>query len=198
MVSDAVVLWLGPAVIVLLKSIRRYYDQLASRVRDNSPLQISNTEPPIVLVAIDEWNQLADKSMMLAMSLSPDVIGVHLTQLAGPDSNEQQRKLHEQWQRDIAQPSVEAGYKPPRLVILQAQYRAIHEPILKLAHELEHQEPGRVIAVLVPELVKQRWYQQLLHTYRAKHLRSQLLKFGGTRLTIINVPWYLDEPRPQA
>ena len=83
-----------PAVIVLLKSIRRYYDQLASRVRDSSPLQISSTEAPIVLVAIDEWNQLADKSMMLAMSLSTDVIGVHLTQLAGPDADEQQRQLH--------------------------------------------------------------------------------------------------------
>lgn len=184
-----------PMVIVLLKSIRRYYDQLASRVRDSSPLQIANTQPPIVLVAIDEWNQLADKSLMLALSLSPDVIGVHLAQLAGPDAHEQHRKLHEQWQRDVGEPALKAGYKPPRLVILQAQYRAIHEPILKLVHELENNAPGRVVAVLIPELVKQHWYQRLLHTHRARRLRSQLFKHGGTRLTIINVPWYLDEPR---
>lgn len=186
-----------PAVIVLLKSIRRYYDQLGSRVRDSNPLQISNTEPPIVLVAIDEWNRLADKSIMLALSLSPDVIGVHLAQLAGPDPDEQLRKLREQWHRDVVTPSLQAGYKPPRLVTLQAQYRAIHEPILKLVHELENDAPGRVVAVLIPELVKQRWYQRLLHTHRAKRLRSQLLRHGGTRLTIINVPWYLEEPRTQ-
>jgi amino acid transporter len=183
-----------PAVIVLLKSIRRYYDRVAARVRDSSPLQITSTEPPVVLVAIDEWNQLADRSLTLALSLSSDVIGVHLSQLAGPDTDEEQRKLHQQWQRDVAEPSRQAGYRPPKLVILQAQYRAIHEPILKLARELEDELPGRAIAVLIPELVKQRWYQRLLHTNRAKRLRSQLLKHGGTRLTIINVPWYLHEP----
>lgn len=182
-----------PAVIVLLKSIRRYYDRVAARVRDSSPLQISSTAPPVVLVTIDEWNQLADKSMTLALSLSPDVLGVHLTQLAGPDSVEEHRKFQEQWRRDVAEPARTAGYASPQLVILQAQYRAIHEPILKLARDLENSYPDRAIAVLIPELVKQRWYQRLLHTHRGRHLRSQLLKHGGSRLTIINVPWYLDE-----
>ena len=73
-------------------------------------------------------------------------------------------------------------------------HRAIHEPILKLARELEDKFPRRSIAVLIPELVKQRWYQRLLHTHRARRLRSKLLRQGGTRLTIINVPWYLSEP----
>jgi amino acid transporter len=183
-----------PAVIILLKAIRRYYDQVGARVRDSSPLQITSTAPPIVLVTIDEWNRLADKSLILALSLSPDVIGVHLAQLAGPQAHEEQRRLHEQWQRDVVEPARRAGHEPPKLVILQAQYRAIHEPVLRLTRELEAEFPGRVVAVLIPELVKQRWYQQLLHTHRARRLRSQLLKHGGTRLTIVNVPWYLHEP----
>jgi hypothetical protein len=74
------------------------------------------------------------------------------------------------------------------------RYRAIHEPMLSMARKLENEFPDREIAVLIPELVKQRWYQRLLHTHRAQRLRSQLLKHGGTRLTIINVPWYLDAP----
>jgi hypothetical protein len=55
----------------------------------------------------------------------------------------------------------------------------------------------REIAVLIPELVKQRWYQRLLHANRARRLRSQLLRHGGTRLTIINVPWYLNPQEQQ-
>jgi amino acid transporter len=184
-----------PAVIILLRSIRRYYDQLAARVRESSPLQIGNTEPPVVLVAIDEWNQLADRSVMLALSLSPDVIGVHLTQLAGPDSEEEQRKLQQQWSERVGQPARAAGYRPPQLTILQARYRDIHEPILRVARKLQAEFPERAVAVLIPELVKQRWYQRLLHTNRARRLRSQLLRHGGARLTIINVPWYLDESR---
>jgi amino acid transporter len=184
-----------PAVIVLLRWIRRYYDQLASRLRDPYPLRTSSTTPPVVLVAIEEWNQLTDKSLTLALNLSPDVFAVHLTQLAGPDSDEHQRKLQEQWRRIVADPARAAGHSPPKLIVRQAQYRAIHEPILRLVRELEAKFPGRVVAVLIPELVKQRWYQQLLHTHYAEGLRSQLLKHGDGRLTIINVPWYVDERR---
>jgi hypothetical protein len=64
--------------------------------------------------------------------------------------------------------------------------------VLKLVGELEAEYRERAIAVLIPELVKQRWYQRLLHTHRAKRLRCKLLKHGGSKLTIINVPWYLD------
>ena len=184
-----------PAVIVLLRSIRRYYDRLASSVRDSSPLQIRDTQPPIVMVAIDEWNQLADKAVTLALSLSPDIVGVHLTQLEGPYSADEQRQIEQQWQARIVEPARRAGHRPPQLSILPARYRAIHEPVLTLARELENKFPDREIAVLIPELVKQRWYQRLLHTHRAQRLRSQLLKHGGARLTIINVPWYLETPK---
>jgi hypothetical protein len=46
-------------------------------------------------------------------------------------------------------------------------------------------------------LVKQRWYQRILHTHRARRLRTQLLTYGGAGLTVISVPWYLDAvPHP--
>jgi hypothetical protein len=77
-------------------------------------------------------------------------------------------------------------------VVLQAEYRAIHAPVLQLVRELELQHPDRSVAVLIPELMKQHWYQKLLHTHRARRLRRGLLKHGGTRLTVMSVPWYLE------
>ena len=51
--------------------------------------------------------------------------------------------------------------------------------------------------VLVPEVVKQRWYQHLLHAHRARQLRRQLLRHGGPSITVVSVPWQLDEvPEP--
>jgi amino acid transporter len=182
-----------PAVIALLRSIRGYYDEVAARVREPSPMKLTSTAPPVVLVAIDDWNALAEKSLALALSLSPDVIGVHLAHLEGPGSEEQHRELRARWQRNVIEPCHAAGLNSPPLSILQAQYRAIHVPILKLAQELQARYPERAIAVLVPELVKQHWYQRLLHTHRAQRLRTRLLKHGGSRITVINVPWYLDE-----
>jgi amino acid transporter len=182
-----------PCAIALLKAIRHYYDELDSQVRDVRPLELHGTEPPIVLVSIENWNKLTAKAITLALSLSRDVIGLHLTQLQGPDCEEDQRAMRAQWDKNVAEPARRAALIPPRLMALHAQHRAMHEPVLKLAQELEAKFPGRRIAVLIPELVKQRWYQHILHAHRARRLRSQLLTYGGARLTVISVPWYLDD-----
>jgi amino acid transporter len=182
-----------PCVIVLLKTVRGYYDEVAAHLREPGPLDLHRPEPPIVLVALESWSKIGDKAIAFAMTLSPDVIGVHLSQLEDPDVEENHRTLQAQWKKDVEEPARRAGLTSPRLMVLPAQYRAIHEPVLKLAEELEAKFRGRHIAVLIPELVKQRWYQTIMHTQRARRLRAQLLKHGGPGLTVIIVPWYLDE-----
>jgi hypothetical protein len=57
--------------------------------------------------------------------------------------------------------------------------------------ELEQKNPDREIAVLVPELVVQRWYHYLLHNQRAALLKGLLLLKGNQRIIVIDVPWYL-------
>ena len=66
-----------PVVIVLLKTIKRYYDGLDERLCDREALQFRKDKPPIVLVAMQGWNRLTDKALTLAMELSPDVLAVH-------------------------------------------------------------------------------------------------------------------------
>jgi len=78
------------------------------------------------------------------------------------------------------------------LIILQAQYRDIHAPVIRLAAQLRAQHGEGRIAGLIPEIIKQRWYQYLLHTSRARKLRARLLRDAGPWLTIIIVPWRLD------
>jgi hypothetical protein len=92
----------------------------------------------------------------------------------------------------VEQPATAAGVPVPRLVILPAARRRIHEPILKLVEELEQRFEARRIVVLVPEIVKRHWYQHLLHAHHASRLRRKLLLHGGSHLTIMNVPWYAD------
>jgi amino acid transporter len=185
-----------PAVIVLLKMIHRYYDRLASRVRDTRPLQLRDTRPPIVLVVTASWNKVTDKALAMALSLSCDVIAVHLFQLAGPEEEEHDRELREQWRVYVERPVRAAGLEPPRLIILRGHRRAIHEPVLKLVRELGTKSGGRRIAVLIPEIVKQRWYQYLLHTSRTHQLHSRLLSCGEPRLMVVDVPWRLDDTEP--
>jgi amino acid transporter len=182
-----------PCVIALLKSIRSYYDSLAERLKRSAPMRASTSKPPIVLVATEDWNELTSKALTFAVSLSPDVIAFHVTELSGPEGEEHGRSLRRHWGTAVEDPAREGDLPVPRLIILNGQYRTIHEPVLKLVRELEEKFPGRRVAILVPEVVKQHWYQNLLHAHNARHLRRQLLRHGGPRLTMISMPWYLDE-----
>jgi hypothetical protein len=128
-------------------------------------------------IPFSTWRQLTGA---VAMSLSPDVIGVHLSKLEDPNDEESHRTLQAQWKRDVQEPSRRAGLMPPRPMVLPAQYRARHEPVLKLARRrAAGKVRGTRIAVLIPELIKQRWYQTIVHTHRARRLRPQLLRHGG-------------------
>jgi hypothetical protein len=114
--------------------------------------------------------------------------------LGGPDVHEQRRLLHQQWSEDVEERTRKAGLRPPVLVLLDAHYRRIEGPLLQFVAETEEKDRGRQIAVLIPEVVKDHWWQHLLHGYRARRLRAGLLRYGGSRIVVINIPWYLEEP----
>lgn len=181
-----------PLVVLLLRAIHRYYERLDRSLEEPALLELAELQPPIVLVATEAWNKLSDRALTFALSLSPDVIGLHLTDLAGPESDDMHAAMRTQWRQHVEDPAQAAGLKPPRLMVLQASYRSLHEPVLKLARELEDKFPGRSVTVLIPELVKRHWYQYPLHTHRARRLRSSLLSHGRGNLTVINVPWSLE------
>jgi hypothetical protein len=143
-----------------------------------------------------EWNRLTDKALCLAMELSPDVMAVHLAALEGPDVENQEKKLRDQWTKDVAKSAVAAQAKQaPRLVFLSAPFRRIHAPLLRLIKDLEDKNPGRTIAVLIPELVKQHWWEYLLSNNQARRARAAVLEYGGPRVVVIMVPGYLTPPR---
>ena len=133
------------------------------------------------------------KAVRFALTLSPDVVAMHLTQLSGPDADEEDHLLRARWRADVEKPVEALGRAAPRLVTMQARYRDMHEPVLKQIEVLRATFGKRRVAVLVPQIVRQRWYQYLLHAQRARRFRTQLLRFGGPELTVVSIPWYLDK-----
>ena len=144
-----------------------------------------------VLVVIEDWSRLTQKAIHFALRLSGDVIAVHLSALAGPDGDDQETALRERWAKLVQQPAEQAGLPSPRLLCLRADYRNMHQPLVRLLHKMEQSEPDRAVAVLIPELVKHRWWQFALHTQRARRLRAHLLGLHSARVVVINVPWQL-------
>lgn len=180
-----------PATIVLLRMIKHYYVSLDHQLRKPGPIVIEDVEPPTVLVVTDEWNRLTERAVKFALTLSPDVVAVHLIRLGGLETEDHDHALRDTWREEVEEPVAQRGLKPPRLMLIPATYRELHEPLLKLIEKLDADAPERKVAVLIPETVKDTWWQRVLHMNRAGKLRARLLKFGGPRLTVVTVPWRL-------
>src|SRR6185437_6192560 len=107
-----------------------------------------------------------------------------------PEDSEEE--VSQNWQQQLDQAAKRSGHPPPKVVSVPSPFRFITTPIVKYVLDAEKQFPHRKIAVVVPELVANRWYQYLLHTHRSAVLKAQLLVQGNHRIVVINVPWYLE------
>lgn len=180
-----IILILIPALMTLMIAIRRHYHRVACEVSTTSNIEVDDLRPPIVVVPIEEWNNVAKKALRFAMTISDEVRALHI------DSGEETDQLQKRWEELAAEPARESGKPAPELVVVKSPYRFVVGPIVKYVAELERKNDTRHIAVVISELVERRWYHYLLHNQRAQVLTAMLM-FGGQRRTaVINVPWYL-------
>ena len=189
--------WITILVIPLLfLAMQRIHRRLATVKRQlrygpmRNPRQL---RPPAVMLPMESWNATTAKALQFAMRLSQDVLAVHLSALEGPDAEENDAQLHRDWHHNVAMPAEQAGVPAPQLVVLRSEYRRFLEPLQKIVHELEDRFPDRPIAVLIPEVVKEKWWDYLLYTYRARQLQAALMRDAGPRLVVIDVPWRIME-----
>jgi hypothetical protein len=125
------------------------------------------------------------------------VIVVHLSALEGTDADEETDRLTKRWREDVERPAEEAGLPAPRLVSVPSPYRQLDEPLLGFFETVKEEFPQRLLAVIVPEIVKKHWWQHLLHHRRARRLRATLLEKGGERIVVMAVPWILESEKPE-
>ena len=182
--------WVSALLIAGMMStmlwVRRHYDAVAQETQTETPMQITNLGPPIVIVPIHAWTTISQRAMQFALTLSPEIHAVHV------GTEEETGKLQEEWSRIVAEPVAQAGGTPPTLVTLVSPYRLVIKPILDYVLETEAKNPGREIAVIVPELVEKHWYHYPLHNQRAELLKALLVLKGGRNIVLINVPWHIE------
>jgi len=128
---------------------------------------------------------VAKKAVRFALSMSPDVIGVHI-------AGEEHDSLKPAWEQYVEKPVMEIGLPTPKLVLIDSPFRFVLLPIVDYVLELQKKDPTRQILVLIPELVEKHWYYYFLHNQRAAALKALLYVKGNQKIAVVNVPWYLD------
>jgi len=174
-----------PSLLVLMAAIRHHYLQIGREIECREPLNLTRLDPPIVVVPLGSWTKPSEKAMRFALNLSADV---HVLQVRTGDEIED---LRDSWPHLVEGPALELGLPAPKLTVVDSPYRQVILPILNFVNEVEQKYPERYIAVLIPELIERRWFHYFLHNQRAGVLKTLLLVKGNQRLSVINVPWYL-------
>ena len=181
--------WVSVLLIALMMAamlwVRRHYDMVAREIAHTGPLRLHSVGSPIVIVPIQSWTSVSERAMQFALTLSPEVHAVHV------GTEEETNELQKNWKRLVEDPVTRAGGHPPNLVLLSSPYRLVLKPILDYVLNVETDNPGRQIAVIVPELVERHWYHYPLHNQRAELLKAFLLVKGSRNIVLINVPWYI-------
>ncbi len=182
-----------PCLILLMASVHRHYRRVSLETACPDPLQVTNINPPIVIIPMDRWSRISAKAIRFAMSISNELQIVHVD---SPDTDHGNEELALQWTDKILTPMRNAGLPEPKFTRLQSPYRTILLPVLDYILSEERSHADRHIAVLVPELVVRHWWEALLHNQRSSLLKLLLLVRGSQRIVVINIPWYQEKPAP--
>jgi hypothetical protein len=173
-----------PTLILLMVAIKQHY----ARVRDvvqMGPINLSNLLEPLVVIPMARWDRMTEKALRFGVLLSREIKVVNV------DCDDGEESLCNIWDANVIGPIREKGLSEPELITLHSTFRLVISPLMDYILELEHQNPDRKITVLLPELVVNHWWENLLHNQRVQLLKLLLLLRGNQRIIVVNIPWYL-------
>lgn len=175
-----------PALVLLFLRTRRAYEAAERACDQVESLDPRDVQPPLVVVPLRRLDAVTVKALRFGLGISPVVHAVQVVAEGHPVED-----LRAAWERKVDAPARAAGLRPPALTIVRSRYRQVVDPLLGFVHRLAADDPARFVAVVVPELVEQRWYHYLLFSHTATALKMMLLFRGGPQVVVVNAPWYL-------
>jgi amino acid transporter len=181
-----------PAFVIGFRAVRRYNDRLAAVTGASGPIDLANLTPPLVVIPLRRLDQVGQKALRFALTISPDV---YVVQILAEELDTDD--LRPQWPERVEEPAGRLGAAVPRLVQVRSPYREFFGRLLEWLGRLTAAEPERQVIVLIPELVQRRWYQFVV-SHRAWRLRARLLLEGGPQVSVMSTPWYPDLTPAQA
>jgi amino acid transporter len=176
---------LVPTLILLMHSVKKHYTRVKNEMADMQPLNVNNLEEPLVVIPMAGWNRISEKAMRFGLLMSKEIKVVHV------HSEDEGHGIEEDWEPKVLAPIRGTNLPVPELVTIMSNYRFIISPLMDYVLRLEADNPGRKVAVLLPELVVRHWWENLLHNQRVQLLKLFLLVRGNQRIVVVNIPWYL-------
>jgi len=177
-----IIVLLIPLFVIGFQRIRLHYLNVGKQLSMRGlPPDLKPLPPLRLVIPVSGVHRGIIEAMDFALSISKDVTAVYIE--LDPGAGEQMRKDWECWWPDVP------------LVVLPSPYRSIVRPLLDYLDEDDRQHnDGTLAAVVLPEFVPARWWQQLLHNQTSLLIKTALLyrrRTQGFQRIIIDVPYHL-------
>jgi amino acid transporter len=139
-----------PIFVTVFLRIHQHYQDVGKQLSLRGlPPDIKPSPPMRLVIPVSGVHRGIIDAMNLAQSISKDITAVYIE--LEPGSGEQMRKEWECWWPDIP------------LVVLPSPFRSIIRPLLDYLDEDDRKHnDGTLAAVVLPEFIPARWWQQLL------------------------------------
>jgi hypothetical protein len=173
-----------PTLILIMVGVKQHYTRVKEMMR-MGPLNLSNLLEPLVVIPMARWDRMSEKAMRFGVLLSKEIRVINV------DCDEGEDSFCAAWDANVIGPIREKGLPEPELITLHSTFRLVIAPLMDYILEVEQQNPDRKITVLLPELVVNHWWENLLHNQRVQLLKLLLLLRGKQRIIVVDIPWYL-------
>ncbi len=178
---------LVPSLIWIMAAVRRHYVRVNDEMEDRTPLRLTGLQQPLVVIPMARWDKITEKALRFGLLLSKEIKVVHIHS----EDTEGDEGLESIWDELIMVPIRREKLQEPQLVTIPSNFRFVISPLMDYILKLEDENPGRKVAVILPELVVRHWWENLLHNQRVQLLKLLLLLRGNQRIVVVNIPWYL-------
>jgi len=178
-----------PVLVAMFYLVNRHYTRVADvlQLRDVEALRQLSEESEVearttVVIFVAQVNSLTARALALARALSPnDVRAVTIS-----NDPVQTERLRATW--------TELGIKVP-LEVVDSPYREFVKTAVAYVRSL-HPSVEHTVTVVVPELVVEHWWEELLHNQDALRLKGSLLREPW--VVVMSIPLHVASSRPKA
>lgn len=167
------VIVLIPVLVLGFRAIHRHYAIASAELETTTPVRAEPVQV-IAVLPISSLNRVTLQTLAYARSITDEVVAVHIT-----DDEVAMAQMHDGW---------EALGTDVRLMLIESPYRSLVGPLVSYIVELQQQNPGATINVVLPEYVPTHWWEQILHNQTALRIKAALLFRPG--IVVTSVPYH--------
>ena len=168
-----------PLVMFVLYATHSHYNRVANLLRIQ-PAFVPPQRKSIVVVLVSGVHRSSMMAMSYAASMAPDRLI-----FATACDEDQAEFLQSEWKRFGVFDKFNT-----ELTVIDSPFREVTRPLLRFLDDLSAAHPDYVTTVVVPELVVDHWWEQLLHNQSALALKARLL--FRPRTMVVSVPLHLN------